>query len=94
LQESDSGVKHNATLAAILDASVNLVEVNEVGLNVVNIVGRGRIEVFVAKYCAKLERLDLHVTVKQLLQAQSECRPTSPRGVESVRELLYVIGSW
>ena len=49
MQESDSGVKHNAALAASLDASVNLVKVDEVGTNVVDIVSRGRFEVFLAK---------------------------------------------
>jgi hypothetical protein len=94
LQESDSGVEHNAALATILDTGVNLVKVDEVGTNVVNIVDRGRFEIFLAKQRAKLERLGLHVTVKQILDARSKCRPTSPRGVESVWELLYVLGSW
>jgi hypothetical protein len=49
LQESDSRVKYNAAFTTILDASVNLVEIDEVGAYVVNIVDRGRIEVFAAK---------------------------------------------
>jgi hypothetical protein len=94
LQESDSRVKYNTAFTTILDASVNLIEVDEVGANVVNIVDRGRFEIFFAKHRAKLERLGLHLIVKQMLDARSECWPTSPRGVESVWELWYVLGSW
>jgi hypothetical protein len=49
LQESDSRVKYNTAFTTILDASVNLVEVDEVGANVVDIVDRGRIEILAAK---------------------------------------------
>lgn len=65
MQERDGGVKDTTTLAAIFDTGVDLVKVDEVGADVVNVVGRGLVEVFLAQDCAKLIRLDLHVTTNQ-----------------------------
>jgi hypothetical protein len=65
LQKRDGGVKDYTTLAAIFDTGVDLVKVGEVGADVVDVVGWGLVEVFLAQEWAKLERLDLHVTTNQ-----------------------------
>ena len=62
LQERDGSVKDNTTLTTILDSGVDLVEVDEVGADVMDVVLRGFVEVFLAESFAKLERLSLHVT--------------------------------
>lgn len=49
MQECDGGVKHNTTLATIFDSGVNLIKVDEIGANVMDIVVRGLVKVFLAQ---------------------------------------------
>jgi hypothetical protein len=49
LQKRDGGVKDYTTLAAIFDSGVDLIKVDEVGADIVNVVGRGLVEIFLAQ---------------------------------------------
>ena len=93
LEQCDGRVEHNTTFATVLDTSVDLIEVDKVGTNVVDVVVRGLLEIFLAQLRAEREGLNLHVTVRDEMIVDARWN-TSPKGVESVWELSYVMASW